>query len=533
MNRWLTVGDILRVNAQLFTDKEGAADLYRSLSFKQWNERCNALANALMARGLKKGDRIAMLAYNCLEWLEFYGACAKGGFIAVPIMFRLTPKEYTYIIENSEARAFIVEKPFVEGVESVREDLKTVGDDLFFFFGQDQDRDAPAPEGYTALETLFSEGSVEEPPVKVIDEDVWIIMYTSGTTGRPKGVVRTHESLAGKYWTNIAAMGYDRDDRGLLVMPMCHINSVFYSFVFTCLGATCVVYNSASFDPEHMIKTLSEFRITFTSLVPTHYIMMLALPEEVKSKYNVDCVKKLLISSAPARRDLKLAIMDYFKNSQLYEAYGSTEAGLVTLLLPHEQFDKLGSIGREIPGTDIIKLLDEDGNEVPVGEVGELYSRGPALFSEYWKMPEETKKAFKGDFFSAGDMAYKDEDGYYYLVDRKKNMIITGGENVYPSEVEDCVGSHPAVKDVAVIGVPDEKWGERVTAVVILHEGYEPSEELANELREYTKGKIAGFKRPKQVEFIKEEDMPRTGTGKILHRVLRERYGHWAEQSKS
>jgi len=243
----------------------------------------------------------------------------------------------------------------------------------------------------------------------------------------------------------------------------------------------------------------------------------------------VDCVKKLMISSAPARRDTKLAIMEYFKNSQLYEAYGSTEAGLVTLLLPHEQFDKLGSIGREIPGTDLIKILDEDGNELGANQVGELYSRTPMVFDYYWKLPEQTEAAFRGEYFSAGDMAYRDEEGYYYLVDRKKNMIITGGENVYPSEVENCIGGHPAVKDVAVIGVPDAKWGEAVTAIVILHQGYEPSPELAQELSEYTKGKIAGFKRPKKIDFIAEADMPRTGTGKILHRVLRERYGHWAD----
>ena len=527
MSRWLHVGDLLRVNAQLFPDKEGAADLYRSLTFKQWNERCNRLANALLARGLEKGDRVAMLAYNSLEWLEFYGACAKAGLIAVPIMFRLTPKEYTYIVQNAEAKAFIVEKPFVQGVDSIRPDLETMDAQHYFYLGEGE-----APAGYTHFEDLMAAGDPGEPPVTVNDEDVWIIMYTSGTTGRPKGVVRTHESLTGKYLTNIAAMGYTREDRGLLVMPMCHINSVFYSFVFTCLGATALVYNSVSFDPEHMIKTLADMKVSFTSLVPTHYIMMLALSEEVKNSYNVDCVKKLLISSAPARRDLKVAIMDYFKNSQLYEAYGSTEAGLVTLLLPHEQFDKLGSIGREIPCTDIIKLLDEDHNEVPVGEVGELYSRGPAMFSEYWKLPEVTKEAFVGQFFSAGDMAYKDQDGYYYLVDRKKNMIITGGENVYPSEVEDCLGGHSSVKDVAVIGVPDDKWGESVTAVIILHQGYEPSEELARELRGYTKDKIAGFKRPKSIYFVSDEEMPRTGTGKILHRVLRERYGHWADGNK-
>ena len=524
MSRWLHAGEILRVNAGIFPDKEGAADLNRSLTFSQWNTRCCRLANALADRGLKKGDRIAMLAYNRLEWMEFYGACAKGGFIAVPIMFRLTPTEYTHILNDSGASAFIVEKPFVQGVNEVKADLPAILPEAYFYIGDDS-----APQGYTHLEDLFTSGNPREPDVKVTDTDIWIIMYTSGTTGRPKGTVRDHASLAGKYWTNIAAMGYSRDDRCLLVMPMCHINSVFYSFVFTCLGATCVVYNFVSFDPEDLIKTLSEKRITFTSLVPTHYIMMLALPQEVRAKYNVDCVQKLLISSAPARRELKLAIMDYFKNSQLYEAYGSTEAGLVTLLLPHEQFNKLGSIGREIPGTDILKILDENGDEVPVGQVGELYSRGPAMFNGYWNMPAETKAAFKGEFFSAGDMAYKDSEGYYFLVDRKKNMIITGGENVFPSEVEDCLGGHESVKDVAVIGVPDEKWGEAVVAVIILHKGYEPTEKLAAEIREYTKGKIAGFKRPKRVEFIPEEEMPRTGTGKILHRLLRERYGHWSK----
>ncbi|MCF8034024.1 MAG: AMP-binding protein [Desulfarculaceae bacterium] len=527
MNRWLTVADILRINAVKFPDKEGAADLFRSLTFKEWNERCNRLANALADMGLKKGDRVAMIAYNCLEWLELYGACAKGGFIAVPIMFRLTPVEYTYILNNAEVGAIIVEKPFAADVAEAKPDFESIPAGNYISFGE-----GDTPEGFVGLEQIMAEASPEEPATKVIDEDVWIIMYTSGTTGRPKGVVRTHESFSGKYWTNIAAMGYDTEDRGLLVMPMCHINSVYYSFVFTCLGATALVYNSVSFDAEHMIKTLADFKVTFTSLVPTHYIMMLALPEEVKASYNVDCVKKLLISSAPARRDLKLAIMDYFKNSELYEAYGSTEAGLVTLLLPSEQFDKLGSIGREIPGTDIIKLLDEDKNEVPVGEVGELYSRGPALFTEYWKLPEQTAEAFVGDFFSAGDMAYKDDQGYYYLVDRKKNMIITGGENVYPSEVEDVLGGHSAVKDVAVIGVPDEKWGESVTAVIILHQEYEPSEELAVEIKNFTKGKIAGFKRPKSVHFVPEAEMPRTGTGKILHRVLRERYGHWSDKEK-
>ncbi|HEX16573.1 MAG TPA: long-chain fatty acid--CoA ligase, partial [Deltaproteobacteria bacterium] len=323
-------------------------------------------------------------------------------------------------------------------------------------------------------------------------------------------------------------MGVRVTDKVMLVMPMCHVNSIFYSFPYTLVTAPAMVYNMVSFDPEDLLRTISEYKITFTSLVPTHYVMILSLPDSVKGKYDVNSIRQLLISSAPARKELKLAIMDFFKNAELWEAYGSTEAGLVTLLRPEDQFKKLGSIGREIFGIDEIKLLDEEGNEVPQGEVGELYSRTPMAFREYWKNPEKTQEAFRGEWITVGDMAKKDEDGYYYLVDRKANMIITGGENVYPSEVEAVVATHPAVKDVAVIGVPDPKWGEAVKAVVILKEGYQPSEELAKEIIEHCKGKIAGYKRPKSVDFISEEEMPRTATGKILHRKLRERY--WKDQ---
>jgi acyl-CoA synthetase (AMP-forming)/AMP-acid ligase II len=198
-------------------------------------------------------------------------------------------------------------------------------------------------------------------------------------------------------------------------------------------------------------------------------------------------------------------------------------------LRPEDQMKKLGSIGKEIFGIDRIRILDENRNEVPPGEVGEIFVRTPIVFREYWKDPEKTKEVFEGEWSTAGDMGKIDKDGYYYLVDRKANMIITGGENVYPSEVENIVGSHPAVRDVAVIGIPHEKWGEAVKAVVILHEGNAPSEELGKEIIQHCRGKIAGYKIPKSVDFIKEEEMPRTGTGKILHRILRERYGKWSD----
>lgn len=524
ISKWLPVGEVIRVQAINNPTKEAIADKFKRYTFKEWDERSNRLANALTDLGLGHGDRFAILAFNCVEWMEIYAAVAKGGQITVPIMFRLAPPEIEYIISHSECKAFIVAKEFVDLIEGMKERLP-IPKENYIYIG-----DGEAPQGYVHYEEMIARGASGKPDIVVDGEDVWTFMYTSGTTGRPKGVVRTHESYIAEYVLNNINVGVRPEDRVMLVMPMCHVNSIFYSFAYTYVGASCFVYNMVSFDPEDLLRSIDKEKITFTSLVPTHYIMMLALPEEVKNKYNVSSIRQLLISSAPARKDTKIEIIKYFKNAELWEAYGSTEAGLVTLLRPEEQMKKLGSIGKEIFGTDRIRILDENRREVPNGEVGELFSRTPMIFREYWKEPEKTKQVFEGEWFSAGDMAKRDEDGYYYLVDRKANMIITGGENVYPSEVENLLGPHPAVRDVAVIGVPDKKWGEAVKVVVILHDKYTPSEDLAKELIQYCRGKIAGYKIPKSLDFIKEEEMPRTGTGKILHRVLRERYGKWSDQ---
>jgi fatty-acyl-CoA synthase len=514
MNQLLTVAEIVAAQARLAPDKIGARDSRRTLTFAQWDERANRLANALAGIGLAKGDRVALLAYNCLEWMELYVGLARGGFVAVPINFRLVAAEIEYIATNCDARAFVAQDALIDRVEPIRERL-AVARGGFVHFGA-----SAAPTGWQAYETLLSRAAPASPDVHVAPEDTWALMYTSGTTGKPKGAIRNHAGSALISLVSALDMGLACDDTGLFVMPMCHANSLYFSFTFTYLGATCVIDDRRSFDPEALLRTLSEQHVSFTSLVPTHYIMMLDLPDDVKAKYNVERVRKLMISSAPARRETKLAIMEHFSNSDLFELYGSTEAGWVTLLRPHEQLTKLGSVGREWTGSGPVKLIGADGDEVRDGDVGELFSRTPYVFDGYWKNPEKTAEAFRGAWCSVGDLARRDEDGFYHLVDRKSNMIISGGENIYPSEVEHMLAAHPAVQDVAVIGMPDAKWGESVQAVVVRRPGSDVTED---ELLAWSRERIAGYKRPRAVVFVEEKDIPRTATGKIQHRLLRDK----------
>lgn len=516
MTEWLNLGEILSVNASKYGDKLAVKDSKRQMTFSEYNTRANRLSNGLLNLGLKKGDRMAVISCNCLEFMEIYAATAKTGIVVVPINWRLSPKDMEYIINNSDTKAVIAAQEFVKNVESIRGDLPKVVQENYIMIGEE------TPTGYKNFEDVVSSGTDTEPDVKVEGKDIWILLYTSGTTGTPKGVLRSHESYVSFFLINEVEFGFTSDDYALILMPLCHVNSTFYSFVFTYIGGSVYVLLEKGFDPVKVLEIIDKEGITFSSMIPTHYNLILNAPEDVKKKFDGSSIKQLLCSSAPVRKQTKLDIMKFFPNAALFEAYGSTEAGLVTLLRPEEQLKKLGSIGRECIGTDQIKLLDEEGKEVGIDEVGELFSRGPMMFDEYYQLPEKTKEAFRGEYFSAGDMAKKDEEGYYHLVDRKANMIITGGEHVYPSEVEEVISQHPKVFDVAVIGVPHDKWGEAVKAVVILKEGEKGNE---NEIIDFCRDKMAGYKKPKSVDFIVQEDMPRTTTGKILHRELRRKYG--------
>ncbi len=515
MNEFLTLGDALATHARTIPDKIAAADSSRGLSFRRLNERACRLANGLRGLGLAKGERVAILAFNCVEWAEIYAATAKAGLVAVPINFRLLGREIAYIASDAGAAAFIVQDELVERIDPVRDEL-AIDPGRYIHFGK-----ARAPAGYQAYESLLAGAADAEPDAAVAMDDPWAFMYTSGTTGKPKGAIRSHASMVRLLLCTALDQGFDHADRGLLVMPLCHSNSFWYATLLAYLGASMRIYDRHSIDPEHLLATLTEGGLTFTSLVPTHYIMMLGLPPATLARYSGNSVTKLLISSAPARRETKQQILEQFPNSRLFEGYGSTEAGWVTVLRPEDQLSRLGSIGRETVGSARIRLLGDDGREVADGEVGELYSRTPCAFQGYWQLPQKTAEAFRDGYCSVGDMARRAADGFYYLADRKSNMIVSGGENIYPSEVENLLGEHPEVREVAVVGVPHAKWGETVHAVVVLHDGATATEA---EVLAWCHERIAGFKSPTSVSFVTEDDMPRTATGKLLHRVLRDRY---------
>jgi acyl-CoA synthetase (AMP-forming)/AMP-acid ligase II len=511
MASWLNLGQILKVNAKKFPDSVALKDKERSLTYPSLNKRVNRLSQALLALGLTKGDKVAVLLENCIEIVEVYLATAKTGIVIVPINFRLLGPEIEYILNDSDAQAIIVHAEFTPEVDAVRLELKNISSDRYIVVGEEK-------EGYREYEGVISTASEREPETIVYPSDHWILIYTSGTTGKPKGVVRSHESHIAFYLINAVDFGFNEHDICLNVMPLCHINSTFFTFTFTYIGGTAYIHPARSFRAEEILEIVEREKITFISFIPTHYSIILNAPKKAR-KLDVSSIRKLLCSSAPVCKEMKKEIMAFFHGVELYEAYGSTEAGIVTVLKPEDQMRKLGSIGFESLGTDFIKILDESGEEVGVGEIGELYSRGPMLFDEYHRMPEKTAASIRDGWFSAGDMARRDTDGYFEIIDRKDNLIITGGEHVYPSEVEKVIVSHPGVLDVAIIGLPHEKWGEAVTAFVIPKDSKRPP--CSEEIIAFCKDKMAGYQQPKAVHLISQDEMPRTGSGKILHRALR------------
>ena len=348
---WLNLGQMVKMNAKKFPKTIAIKDKNRGYTYSELNRRVNKLSHSLISLGLKKGDKFAVLLENCIEIVEAYLAAAKTGLIIVPVHFRFVGKEIVNIIDNSDAKAFIVHDEFTPTVDSIKSNLKNVKSDHYIVVGK-------KVKGYKEYEEFIKKAPESEPETNVECHDPWIILYTSGTTGKPKGVVRSHESYIAFFLINAVDFGFTEHDVCLNVMPLYHVNSTFYTFLFLYLGGTAYIHPARHFRAEEILEIIEREKITYISLIPTHYNLILNVSEEAK-KRDVRSIKKLLCSSAPVRKSMKKAIMEFFPGVELYEAYGSTEAGLVTILKPEDQLRKLGSIGYEAVGTDLVRILNE------------------------------------------------------------------------------------------------------------------------------------------------------------------------------
>ena len=479
------------------------------LNKAQFNARVNRLANAYLDMGLKKGDRVAVLMGNSNVFLEILFALSKIGGIMVPLNFRLAPPELVYIINNSEPVMLIYSPEFLTIVDAMRGDIPSVTQYVCELAGG------------AASDPLFEDWiggrSDEEPALgyEVDFEDPHFIMYTSGTTGRPKGaVVRQGQTQ----WNAINALhlyGIDANDVSICCAPMFHIGALHASATPNFYGGSKLVIQRF-FDPAAVLKLIEDNKADSMFGIPVMFLFMSQMPEFAATDFS--SVKYFIAGGSPCPKPLIEAYMD--KGVMFNQGYGMTEtATAITALRTEDALRKLGSCGKPVFHTDM-RIVDLEGNDVPQGEMGEVLIKGPNVIKEYWRRPEDTAATIKDGWLKSGDMGYLDEEGYLYLVDRRKDMYISGGENVYPAEVEDVLMGMPQVADAGVIGVPDEKWGEVGMAVVVPVPDSGLTEE---EVIEYCRGRLAGYKRPRKVAFI--DALPRTLTGKILKKDLRAMYG--------
>ncbi len=515
LGRRLLLGEMMARNARKFPSREALIYGDTRLNYTQLNARINRLAHALLDLGIKKSDKVAILAFNCNQFMETYFALAKIGGVAVPINFRLHPEEMTYILNQSDAKALIMGEAFVEVAKGIKKDLPQVGQ--YISIGE------KPVEGMLNFESWIAKYPDEEPLILVDEDDPLFIMYTAGTTGRPKGAVITHKNemvlwmLGAPFVLTEPGMSNLWNFRALGAPPIFHLASFgFCQFMFF-LGAT-VVLPTEVFDPVYIMKTIEKERINALVLVPVMTAFVLMLPD--LDKYDTTSLQVWGSSGSILPTETRKQIKKYFPNVKIFDLFGQTEmSALVSGLLPSESEGRETSVGKILPFIEI-RVVDDNGNDVPVGAVGEAVYRSPTVMKEYYKDPKATAEAMRGGWFHGGDLVRQDEQGYIYVVDRKKDMIVSGAENIYPAEIEAVLSTHPKVMECAAIGVFDQDWGESVKAVVVCR----PGETLTQaEVIEFCKAHLASYKKPKSVDFM--DALPRNAMGKVLKTALRERYG--------
>ncbi|HTY31973.1 fatty-acid--CoA ligase FadD5 [Mycobacterium sp.] len=478
------------------------------------HRRVVALADALSRRGVGFGDRVMILMLNRTEFVEAVLAANSLGAIAVPLNFRLTPAEIVFLVEDCEARVMITEAVLAPVATGVR-DIQPLLDTIVVAGAATSDGDASV-FGYEDLinEPGDERGSRDIPDIP--NDSPALIMYTSGTTGRPKGAVLTHANLTGQTMTGLYTNGADiNSDVGFIGVPFFHIAGIGNLLTGMLLGIPTVIYPLGAFDPGQLLDVLAAEKVSGLFLVPAQWQAVCA---EQQARPRELRLRVMSWGAAPAPDALLREMSATFPGTQILAAFGQTEMSPVTcMLLGEDAIRKRGSVGKVVP-TVAARVVDENMNDVPVGEVGEIVYRAPTLMSGYWNNPEATAEAFAGGWFHSGDLVRMDEDGYVWVVDRKKDMIISGGENIYCAEVENVLAGHPEIVEVAVIGRPHEKWGEVPIAVAaVAGDGLR-----LDDLHEYLAERLARYKHPKALEIV--DALPRNPAGKVLKTELRVRY---------
>jgi len=517
----MVLTETLKKASKLFPQKQAIVCGQKRWTYGEFYERVNRFSNCLKTFGIEKDDKVAILLPNCHTFLEVYYGTAQIGATSVPINIRLSPGEIAFILDDSESKVLISDPVYQKQIDPIRE--KVPGIQKIIWSGDGikarEDRDLH-------YEKVLKEGDPNPPPETVISgEDIAQIYYTSGTTGRPKGVMLSHKNVMTHALGTIAEIHLTDQDVWIHVAPLFHLADAWATWAITWVGGTHVLVRE--FDSKTVLETIEREKVTLTNLIPTMLNLMVNYPEV--GKYDYSSLRVLLSGGAPIAPEVVRKIVETFKCDYI-QTYGMTETSpylTVSILKGHlkklgdkEQLKFKSKTGREFISVEL-KVVNEKGEEVKKDEkeVGEIIVRGDIVTKGYWKLPEETAKAIKDGWLYTGDMAVIDEEGYVTIVDRKKDMILTGGENVYSTEVENVLYMHPAILECAVVGVPDAKWGEAVKGVVVLKQGQTTNEP---EIIQFCKDRIAHYKAPKSIDFI--EALPRTGSGKIQKKELRDQY---------
>ena len=505
----MILGRCLSRNARLFPDKAAIiAPQGRVLTYGQLNDRVCRLAGALSGHGVGKGTRLAILGRSSPEYLEVFFAGGALGAWLVPINFHLKPEDIAYRVLHSGASALVVDAEFYPLVQELNESARRALGERIWVVGE-------SARGYRSLAQLASDGAVKMPEVRIDPEDTLYIGYTSGTTGPSKGALISHRAVVAGFLYKAIAYSLTENDVTLNPGPFWHSAPRDYAQLALYLGGTCIV--TAGFDPREYLELVERHRVTYSFLVPTMQQMLTSL--EDGERYDASSLRVILSGGSPLPTIVKERLVRRF-GPILHEFYGATETRMITSISACELESKKRSVGRPMRDVEI-RIMSEGGRELLPGEIGEIFIRGPGLFSGYHD--DTRRKAPPDEWSSIGDLGRIDADGYLYLVDRKSDMIISGGENIYPNDIEEVLLSCAGVKEAAVIGIPDSTWGELVTAVVVPEEGAQLSAEaLARACGE----RLPAYMKPRRVVFAKA--LPRNPVGKILRRVLREPY--WAQQ---